>query len=70
MREVEDEVILRASMVVVDSRQACAVEAGELISAGIKPEQMVELGELLSRPVKAFGESDLIVYKSVSRPIY
>ncbi|KAH9961972.1 NAD-P-binding protein [Russula dissimulans] len=46
MAEV-DSALIRRARVVVDSRSACALEAGELIGAGIAPEDMVQVGELL-----------------------
>ena len=49
MVEVDAALIRRARVVLVDSRSACAVEAGELIAAGVPPEGMVEVGELLRR---------------------
>ncbi|KAJ5084724.1 hypothetical protein NUU61_009303 [Penicillium alfredii] len=39
--------IKRSGVVVVDSLDAAIKEAGEIIQAGIKPNQVVELGELL-----------------------
>ncbi|GIC94074.1 putative proline utilization protein PrnX-like [Aspergillus udagawae] len=39
--------VKRSGVVVVDSLEAALKEAGELIQAGIKPNQVVELGELL-----------------------
>ncbi|KAH8979436.1 hypothetical protein EDB92DRAFT_1955162 [Lactarius akahatsu] len=42
-------VLARARGVVVDSRAACAVEAGELVAAGVPQGAMVEVGELLRR---------------------
>ncbi|KAH8980033.1 NAD-P-binding protein [Lactarius hatsudake] len=47
MAEVDTALIRRARAVVVDSRAACAVEAGELIAAGVPQAAMVEVGELL-----------------------
>jgi len=69
MREVEDELIKRAGVLVVDSKEACGHEAGELISAGVKDGDMVEIGEIVSD--KAARESvgqggDVVVFKSVS----
>ncbi|KAH9165874.1 hypothetical protein EDB89DRAFT_2007259 [Lactarius sanguifluus] len=49
MAEVDTALIRRARAVVVDSRAACAVEAGELIAAGVPQAAMVEVGELLRR---------------------
>jgi ornithine cyclodeaminase len=47
MHEVDTELIKRAGRVVVDSREACALEAGELIKAGLGKSEMVEMGEML-----------------------
>lgn len=48
MMEVETSLIRRAGLLMVDSRSACMLEAGELIAAGIRPEDMREVGELVS----------------------
>ncbi|KAG6890168.1 hypothetical protein C0995_010872 [Termitomyces sp. Mi166 len=49
MREVERALVLRAvgtpSRLLVDSREACTIEAGELIDAGLGPNQVREIGE-------------------------
>ncbi|KAL8850428.1 MAG: hypothetical protein Q9221_004660 [Calogaya cf. arnoldii] len=37
----------RGGVIIVDSLSACMEEAGEVKQAGLKPEQMVEIGELL-----------------------
>ena len=50
MHEVDSQLVNRAWKVVVDSREACAVEAGELIAAGkaVGPNaSLIELGELV-----------------------
>ncbi|KZT66928.1 NAD(P)-binding protein [Daedalea quercina L-15889] len=47
MHEVDTALIKRAGRVVVDSRAACLVEAGELIAAGLGPADLVEIGELV-----------------------
>jgi len=55
MREVDKELVHRAGAVVVDSAAGCAVEAGELIDAGLtdpKDRRLVELGSLLRMTVK------------------
>ncbi|KZV92554.1 NAD(P)-binding protein [Exidia glandulosa HHB12029] len=68
MREAPDELIRRAKFVLVDSREACAAEAGELISSGIAPEQMVEVGELVDNPSRVAeirSASDVTIFKSV-----
>jgi len=49
MKEVDRELILRALLgkMVVDSREACLQEAGELIDAKIHADQLMEIGELV-----------------------
>jgi ornithine cyclodeaminase len=77
MAEV-DTALIRRARVLVDSRSACALEAGELIGAGLAAEDMVEVGELLrsvpaGRGVEADSERvaqvlsgrDVTVFKSV-----
>jgi hypothetical protein len=57
MAEVDGELIRRAHVVLVDLRSTCAVEAGELIAAGVPQTRMVEVGELLRRaPAPAHGD--------------
>ena len=77
MLEVDTDVIRRAGKIVVDSRAACMVEAGELIRTGIDETGLVELGELAGiddngkvigdetkcAGVKAAG--DITIFKSV-----
>ncbi|KZP23950.1 NAD(P)-binding protein, partial [Athelia psychrophila] len=48
MMEVGADLIMRAGRVVVDSREACSLEAGELIQAKVPPGDLVEIGELAS----------------------
>jgi ornithine cyclodeaminase/alanine dehydrogenase-like protein (mu-crystallin family) len=58
MAEV-DTALIRRARIVVDSRSACALEAGELIGAGLAAEDMVEVGELLrSMPARGVVEAD------------
>ncbi|KAF8495907.1 NAD-P-binding protein [Russula emetica] len=58
MAEV-DTALIRRARILVDSRSACALEAGELIRAGLAAEDMVEVGELLrSKPVGGGVEAD------------
>ena len=58
MAEVETALIHRAR-ILVDSRSACALEAGELIRAGVPAEDMVEVGDLLhSIPAGGGVEAD------------
>lgn len=73
MVEVDDELILRAGKVVVDSREACEMEAGELISAGITGDDMIELGELIhvdgrrleDEVMRVRAAGDVTIFKSV-----
>ncbi|KAI9451822.1 NAD-P-binding protein [Lactarius psammicola] len=53
MAEVDTALIRRARVILVESRSACAIEAGELIAAGVPQEGMVEVGELLRRAAPA-----------------
>ncbi|WVF66477.1 hypothetical protein IAT40_001217 [Kwoniella sp. CBS 6097] len=73
MHEVDTPLIKRSG-VVVDSREACGIEAGELIDAGLKGDDLVELGEVLGEKgqlakekveTKAGGKNGVIVFKSV-----
>lgn len=47
MHEIDTELVKRAGRVVVDYRAGAASEAGELISAGLGPSDVTELGELI-----------------------
>ena len=49
MEEIDTALVNRARVILVDSRSACAIEAGELIDACVQEDHMVEVGELLSR---------------------
>lgn len=59
MKEVDNDLISRSlkGMLVVDSKDACLREAGELIDASVRPEEMKELGELL--PTDSQGALDV-----------
>ncbi|GIK02323.1 hypothetical protein Aspvir_006372 [Aspergillus viridinutans] len=73
--------VKRSGVVVVDSLEAALKEAGELIQAGIKPNQVVELGELLmvrdasrkdnnkdgedTKSLREWVERGNVIYKSV-----
>lgn len=74
MRDVEDELIRRAGVVVVDSKEACSQEAGELISAGVGSEGVVELGELFGKDAEEVrsriqASGDVTIFKSVCLPL-
>jgi len=47
MHEIDTDLVKRAGKIVVDSREACLAEAGELIDAGLRPSDLTELGELV-----------------------
>ena len=66
MHEVSSTLIKRAKLVLVDAREACAKEAGELIAAGYPMENTIELGEL-GNGSKLIGEArnEITVFKSV-----
>ncbi|KAL8729753.1 MAG: hypothetical protein Q9181_004898 [Wetmoreana brouardii] len=71
----------KSGVVVVDSLEACMKEAGEVKQAGLTPEQLVEIGELLMvkkaslRDIEMGGEGEVglkrwlqagnVIYKSV-----
>ena len=58
MAEV-DTALIRRARILVDSRSACALEAGKLIRAGLAAEDMVGVGELLrSSPAGGGVEAD------------
>lgn len=70
MRDVDNDLIRRAGVVLVDSREACSQEAGELISAGVGSEEMIELGELFGKNAEdarrnVQDSGDVTIYKSV-----
>ncbi|GKZ72812.1 hypothetical protein AnigIFM60653_003663 [Aspergillus niger] len=50
--------VRRSGVVVVDSLDAALKEAGEIVQAGIRPHQVVELGELLIVRDASRGEGD------------
>lgn len=67
MREVEDELIQRAGVVLVDSREACGHEAGEL--QNVTDDDLVEIGEVINSEhgaeAKVNSAGDVNVFKSV-----
>lgn len=66
-RELDDALLGRASLVVVEWLGAARHEAGELVLAApgtVPPERLVELGALLVEP-RPRGPLDIAVYKSV-----
>ncbi|KAI6112594.1 hypothetical protein F5141DRAFT_1003266 [Pisolithus sp. B1] len=70
MVEVDCDLIKRAGTIVVDSAEACAVEAGELIASGLRAEDMIEIGRLVEDRQGELGaiqmtKGDVTVFKSV-----
>lgn len=66
-RELDDALLKRASLVVVEWRTAAELEAGDIVQAApgvIAPDRLVELGELIVNP-RPRGPQDIVVYKSV-----
>jgi len=71
MRDVGDDLIRRGGVIIVDSKEACLKEAGELISAGLQSEDMVELGTVLGKEgedLRIVG--DVTIFKSVSLRLF
>ncbi|RPD53088.1 NAD(P)-binding protein [Lentinus tigrinus ALCF2SS1-7] len=76
MHEIDTGLVKRAGKVVVDQKSACLTEAGELITAGSRESDLVEIGQLLDvkhpswtpradvvQDVRQSG--DLTIFKSV-----
>jgi ornithine cyclodeaminase len=66
-RELDDTLLARAALVVVEWHEAARQEAGDIVLAApgvIAAERLVELGELLLRP-RPPAPQDIVVYKSV-----
>ncbi|KAL5482599.1 hypothetical protein ACEPAI_9193 [Sanghuangporus weigelae] len=73
MAEVDVEMIKRAGKVLVDSKEACLVEAGEILAANLTTKDLVEIGEAvtsngkgipdITKAVKEAG--DVTIFKSV-----
>ena len=69
MHEVDSSTLIRAlgknkGRIAVDKREAVLAEAGEFIHAGIKAEQLVELGELVRDGIEE-DQGDITIFKSV-----
>ncbi|KAF4596602.1 hypothetical protein EYR40_007707 [Pleurotus pulmonarius] len=74
MHEVDTPLVLRAcdrsrgGILLVDSKEACAKEAGELIDAGIGPDAIIEMGEVIGAGEKyprAATSGGVTMFKSV-----
>ncbi|EJC97959.1 NAD-binding protein [Fomitiporia mediterranea MF3/22] len=73
MIEVDTDLIKRTGKVLVDSKEACSVEAGELIKAGLTLDDLVEVGAIVEhdgKPIKGTAQmvrcfGDVTIFKSV-----
>ncbi|CAL1702637.1 unnamed protein product [Somion occarium] len=81
MHEIDTDLVRRAGTIVVDSREACKTEAGELIAAKVADEDLVELGSLFeineqdptskswtphkSEVIRLRSKGDVTIFKSV-----
>ncbi|KAF3490883.1 uncharacterized protein GIQ15_00400 [Arthroderma uncinatum] len=68
MHEVDADTLLSGQTLLVDSRQACMAEAGELISARVDERQLTEIGQLLASPA-LFPPAGNVVFKCVGMGI-
>lgn len=67
-RELDDALLARAALLVVEWKPAATGEAGEFCRAApgvIAAERVVELGALLAEPPRSVGADAIVVYKSV-----
>lgn len=73
MQEVDSETLRLQGRIFVDSKEACLKEAGELISAGIPPNDLTEIGEVFaheSEEMPKFGaQSEITIFKCVGLAI-
>jgi len=72
MRDVDNELIKRGGVIIVDSKEACLKEAGEIIGAGLQSEDMVELGAILGKQGEDLRTNlgDVTIFKSVSCSLF
>ncbi|EER26937.1 hypothetical protein D8B26_002550 [Coccidioides posadasii str. Silveira] len=73
MQEIDSTTLLSGrSTIIVDSKEACLHEAGELIKAQVSESQLVEIGELFENPHAAsrlFDSGSNVVFKCVGMGI-
>lgn len=65
MQEVDTETIKLGDKIYVDSKEACAEEAGELIRAKLEVNDLIEVGELCSSGAQLDHEKALTIFKCV-----
>lgn len=64
MQEIDAATLLSGDRIYVDTKEGCLAEAGELIMANVKEEQLVEIGEL-SKDLEALEDRGTVVFKCV-----
>ncbi|OCT47253.1 Ketimine reductase mu-crystallin [Cladophialophora carrionii] len=67
MQEVDSATLLSGDCIYVDTREGCLAEAGELINANVRGEQLVEIGQL--RGVDPFTTNRSLIFKCVGMGI-
>ena len=65
MHEIDTDLVKRAGKVVLDSREACAAEAGELIAAEVNLTTTVEIGEL----VREVNGDDIVSNEALAKEV-
>lgn len=72
MKEIDPLYLKRGNVkVVVDSKEACLAEAGEIIQAGLKAQDLIEIGKILGEEHKILSEEyrGALVFKCVGLAI-
>jgi len=64
MQEIDAATLLSGDRIYVDTKEGCLSEAGELIMANVKEEQLLEIGEL-SKDVVELADKGNVVFKCV-----
>ncbi|KZZ92348.1 NAD(P)-binding domain protein [Ascosphaera apis ARSEF 7405] len=69
MHEIDTETLRTAKKVLVDSKDACLAESGELITANVQPEDLIEIGDMFDETIKDKVLSELeggnVIFKCV-----
>lgn len=72
MKEIDPLYLKRGNIkVVVDSKEACLAEAGEIIQAGLRAQDLIEIGEILGEEHSTLSEEyrGALVFKCVGLAI-
>jgi ornithine cyclodeaminase len=64
LRELDDTAMRRAT-VVVETRAAALAEAGDVIGAGLEPDRLIELGDVVRGAARRPDREAITVFKSV-----